>query len=268
MLLWRGERGGTNLQEDLARWGRTGGGQVGAQCQGASHPLPAQHGKGPVWAVLLTVAGRGALLLAPAPAAAAALHHPAQRCPEPLSSKDVEEGVKAAVEEGNALGDLQLDVQPVGSLTAVCHPGVGVDGFDQQNNIVRELREEESGDDHGDDLQRLLLLGSFGLQEGVDDKGVTNNHHKEWEEESNCDFQGQDSNSEDRADVWWVCNFANCYVTHLRALAVQDFWDTQAHGCQPDSQAHEFAVQEPPLLSSFSFHCLDNSDVPVKADAG
>jgi len=218
--------------------------------------------------VLLAVAGGGALLFTLAPAAAAALHHPTQRRPEPLTSKDVEEGVEAAVEEGDGLGDLQPDVQPVVSLTGVRHPGVGVDGFDQQYNIVGELREEESGDDQGDDLQRLLLLGPFGLQEGVDDKCVTNNHDKEREEEPDCDFQGQDSNSEDHADVWRVRNLANRDIPHLRALAVHDFRDAQAHGCQPDSQAHEFAAQEPPSLRSFSFRRLDNSDVPVKADAG
>lgn len=206
--------------------------------------------------------------MSPAPAAATTLHHPAQRPPEPLPSKDIEEGVEAAVEEGDALGDLQPDVQLVRSLAAVCHLGVGSDGFDQQNDIVRELREKESGDDHDDDLQRLPLLRSFGLQEGLDDKSITNNHDKEGEEESDCDFQSQDSNSEKHTDIWRVGNFANCYITHLHALAVHDFWDAQAHRCQPNSQAHEFAAQEPPSLRSFSFRRLDNSDVPVKADAG
>lgn len=102
--------------------------------------------------MLLAVTGRGGLL-APAPAAATALHHPAQRHPEPLTSKDIEERVEAAVEEGDDLGDLQPDVQLVGNLTTVHLPRVGVDGFDQQNNIVWELREEESSEDHGDDLQ-------------------------------------------------------------------------------------------------------------------
>lgn len=102
----------------------------------------------------------------------------------------------------------------------------------------------------------------------MDDKGITNHHDKEWEEESYDDFQGQDHNSEDHTDVWWVHNFANCYITHLCALAVNELWDAQAHRGQPDSQAHEPAAQEPPSLTSFSFHCLHYSDVPVKADAG
>lgn len=101
----------------------------------------------------MAVAGRGALVLAPAPVEATTRHCPAQRCPEPLTSKGIEKGVEAAVEEGDALGDLQCDVQPPGSITALCRPGIGADSFDQQNNVVWELGEEESGDDDDDDLQ-------------------------------------------------------------------------------------------------------------------
>lgn len=56
------------------------------------------------------------------------------------------------MEEGDALGDLKPNVQPVDGLAAVHCPGVHVDRLDQQNNVVWELREEKGSDDHGDDL--------------------------------------------------------------------------------------------------------------------
>lgn len=236
---------------------------MGAEGERAPHPPPPQHGEGPVGAVLLAVTHGGALLLAPRPP-----HQPGQRRPEALTSEDVEEGVEAAVEEGDALGDLQANVQPVGGPAAVHHPGVRVDGLDQQNDVVWELREEKGGDDHGDDLQRLLLLASFSLEEGVDDQGVANNHDQEWEEEAYRDFQSQDSDPEDHADVWRVHHFAHSHVADLLALAVHDLRDAQADGRQPDGQAHKFVVQEPPPLGRFSFRCLDDGDVPVKTDAG
>lgn len=102
--------------------------------------------------MLLAVTQGGALILASKPVASSALHHPGQCHPETFPSKDIEEGIEAAVEEGDALGDLKPNVQPVDGLAAVHRPGVHVDRLDQQNNVVWELREEKGSDDHGDDL--------------------------------------------------------------------------------------------------------------------
>lgn len=112
-----------------------------------------------------------------------------------------------------------------------------------------------------------MLLASFGLEEGVDDQGVANNHDQKWEEEAYSDFQNQDGNSEGHANVGRVRHFAHCHSTDLLALAVHDLREAQTDRCQPDSKAHDFAAQDPPLLGRFSFCCLNNGEVPVKTDA-
>lgn len=71
---------------------------------------------------------------------------------ESLPSKHIEEGVQAAVKEGDALSYLESKVNVVRGFAVIYDHGVGVNGFDQQNAVVGQLGEEESYDNHDDDL--------------------------------------------------------------------------------------------------------------------
>lgn len=59
---------------------------------------------------------------------------------ESLTHKNIENGVQATVEKGNGLSDLEEDVNVGGNGTVGDEHGVGVDGLDQQNAVVGELR--------------------------------------------------------------------------------------------------------------------------------
>lgn len=71
---------------------------------------------------------------------------------ESFPSKHIEEGVQAAMKEGDELSYLESHVNEVRGLAVIRDHGVGDGGFDQQNAIVGQLGEEESCDDGDDDL--------------------------------------------------------------------------------------------------------------------
>lgn len=170
--------------------------------------------------------------------------------------------------EGQNLGDLSCPVNRDQHFT-VSDGGVGrLRRFHHQQDIVRELGEDEHQHDRKDDAQRLVLLKVLGLQERANDDGVAEDHDQQREKEAHADLQGEGQDLSLVVGVFPKQHGADLPVVRSLHLSKDKLRQSQENGDGPDSQAGQFAVEEPFLLQVLGLGHLHDDDVAVYADAG
>lgn len=142
-------------------------------------------------------------------------------------------------------------------------------GLEDQQAVVRKLRQDKHKHHSEDDAQRLVLLEVPGLQESADDDRVAEDHDHQRKPEAHADLNGQHQDLDSVFTVVPVDQSAEGLVMVASLhLGVDKLREGQEEGDHPDDQADEFTVEQPLLLRVLSLGHLHDRDVAVHADAG
>lgn len=175
--------------------------------------------------------------------------------------KRVDDGVEAAPEEGQALRDVG-GVQQIFFVAAAVGSSLCRDErTPKENQVVRNLAEEENGDHGQDDLDGLVALKVLSLTEGLDDAAVAEAHDQERGGKGQNDLTDLD----DDAQLVVVAGVRRARV--VVDSGVLHFWHREDQRHHPDHGRRHLAEEHGLRAVAVRRGGLGDGKVAVHADA-
>lgn len=187
--------------------------------------------------------------------------------PELLTDKSVEDRVDAAVEQSQAVGDIQrrahgpphaaVEGDQIGSQGRVHH----------QRDVVRHPTKQKGNDHRNDHLHGLVLLEPPSAHQPHDDDAVACDHDGQGQKEPE-NVEKQSSHDSPRSGAAHVKVFGANHLLRIRVQSgnvIEEGWQSEGAPEGPDRHAEEPAAQ--PLAAPDALVGFDDNKVPIDADA-
>lgn len=180
------------------------------------------------------------------------------------ASESVDDGVQAAVDEGDGFCQLQGQ-RYLGAYLAVIDDVQALQRVEEQRDVEGSPEEEENNDDDEDHLDRLDLVPVFAFLQVSQYLSVAVN------EDAKGNQEAQDVGCKLRSNLpgivtWGICGDTLQSLLDLQLLAEHDVGYRSQASHQPQDQTDNYAVSGRP--HPHGIDSMDNCYVPVYAHEG
>lgn len=179
------------------------------------------------------------------------------------SQEGIEDGVQAAVEEGEGLRDGDPLVHQALEITSLLDDLQKDEGVDADSDVIGQPAGKEGQDKNDCRLESLALLVALGVGQLGDDNAVTGQNDDARQDKPHHDVLELEHHHPQAIGVQAVTDVP---AVHLADVSKDEIRDSQQESRDPDTQVDCLFSQQLPW--PLAVGGMDNGEVPVQADEG